>query len=488
VSCLAMFGLGFIDDLKPLGARKKLLGQIVIAAAVCHFGVGIQTFKIPFTGHIIPLGSWGSVLTVLWLVGITNLINLIDGVDGLAAGIAMMLMVLLGYVGHATGNFQLVIAGMGGALLGFLRFNFAPARIYLGDGGAYFLGFLIGVLAIEGAHKGEIMAALSPPLFVLVLPILDTCLAILRRGLRGLPLFRADRRHLHHHLLNTGLSHRKVVLIFYSVTFVFLAMGMAAYWSRGQLVPMLSGLAVLVVLLGAGRFQFSRGWFAVGRIIKTCLNMRQEIEYGICLSRWLALEGSRQRGVENLWQTLVIIADKLGFTSAKLTLVDGERFWTRLAAPTACEGGPVAPMGKSRTQPLRSYRYKLLGGRCGVLELQSPRSEHDDNGDGHSALPPGRQRNWTRPTITDEGLSETLSELLAEGWIKAASNYINGDNRPLRFSASRGSPSTGNLPPTTKASRETQLNLVEGGSDSEVLRAEEQLPGSYPTYWKLKYD
>jgi UDP-GlcNAc:undecaprenyl-phosphate GlcNAc-1-phosphate transferase len=438
VSCLAMFALGFIDDLKPLGARKKLLGQILIASAVCCFGVGIQTFKIPFTSHIIPLGSWGSILTVLWLVGITNLINLIDGVDGLAAGIAFMLMALLGYVGHETGNLELVIAGMGGALIGFLRFNFPPARIYMGDGGAYFLGFQIGVFAIEGSHKGEVMAALAAPLFVLVLPILDTGLAILRRGLRGLPLFRPDRRHLHHHLLDTGMSHRKVVLTFYSVTLVFLAMGIAAYWSRGNLVPVLLGLTVLIVLLGAGRFRFSRRWFAIGRMVENSLNMRREIEYAVCLSRWLALEGGRQRGVENLWETLVIIADKLEFHKVKLTLADGERVWTRFTAPKPCEDGFT----------LRSYRHKLLGGRCGVLELCSPSSEHHFDEAGDSAWQSSRQRNWARPTITDEGLSETLSELLAEGWVKAASNYINGDNRPLHFSDGKTSLATGHLPLT----------------------------------------
>ena len=105
ISSLAMFGLGFWDDLKPLGAKRKLLGQILIAAAVCALGIGIQRFKIPFAGTIIDLGGWGVLLTVLWLVGMTNLINLIDGVDGLAGGICLMLMGLLAYVGHAERQF-----------------------------------------------------------------------------------------------------------------------------------------------------------------------------------------------------------------------------------------------------------------------------------------------------------------------------------------------------------------------------------------------
>jgi UDP-GlcNAc:undecaprenyl-phosphate/decaprenyl-phosphate GlcNAc-1-phosphate transferase len=129
LSSLAMFALGFWDDLKPLGAKRKLLGQIAIALTVCGFGIVIQKFKIPFTSTILDLGGWGVLLTVLWLVGMTNLINLIDGVDGLAGGICLMLMGLLAYVGHDSGGFECLVAGMAGALIGFLWFNFAPARV-----------------------------------------------------------------------------------------------------------------------------------------------------------------------------------------------------------------------------------------------------------------------------------------------------------------------------------------------------------------------
>jgi UDP-GlcNAc:undecaprenyl-phosphate GlcNAc-1-phosphate transferase len=125
----------------------------------------------------------------------TNLINLIDGVDGLAGGICLMLMSLLVFMGGGAGPTSFIAAGMAGALLGFLRFNFPPARIYMGDGGAYFLGFLIGCISITSSQKGTIFAALSAPLFVLALPILDTLLAILRRGLRRRKLVRSDTKH-----------------------------------------------------------------------------------------------------------------------------------------------------------------------------------------------------------------------------------------------------------------------------------------------------
>src|SRR5258707_8021427 len=173
LASLGMFGLGFWDDIWALGAKRKLAGQIILSLIVCSFGIGIQKFKIPFTGMIVDLHGWGILITVLWLVGMTNLINLVDGVDGLAGGICLMLMVLLAYVGHQNGSFELLIAGMAGALLGFLCFNFPPARIYMGDGGAYFLGFQIGLFSIASSQKGTIVAALVAPLFVLALPILD---------------------------------------------------------------------------------------------------------------------------------------------------------------------------------------------------------------------------------------------------------------------------------------------------------------------------
>ena len=420
ISSLAMFVLGFWDDLKPLGAKRKLAGQILIAGAVCLFGIGIQRFKIPFGGTIYELGGWGVLLTILWLVGMTNLINLIDGVDGLAGGICLMLMALLAYVGHQSGSFELLVAGMAGALLGFLWFNFPPARIYLGDGGAYFLGFQIGLFAILSSHKGTVFAALVAPLFVLALPIVDTALAILRRGLRGLPIFRPDRRHIHHHMLDTGFSRRKVVLYLYAVTLIFLAMGFAAFWSRGHLVPVLLGLATLILLLCAGRLHFSRHWFAVGRVVGNSLEMRQEIHYALTLMRWLALEGGRRNTAEELYSDLVFAAERLGYTSVKLTLADGQRVWEQ------ANGG----------QSTRTVVEVLHGGDFGTLELKAPACGIDSD-----------PAPWTQecgrsfcPCVSDERVFEIVSELVAEGWVNAISKFKNGDRTPLRFDAQSSVP------------------------------------------------
>src|ERR1700722_16018742 len=175
---LAMFAMGLWDDFRPLGARRKFFWQLAISSAAYFLGIGIHVISLPFMGPVELELPWSWLVTLLWLVGMTNLINLIDGVDGLAGGIGLMLMLLLAGVGGGTGDVQFIAVGMAGALLGFLCFNFPPARIYMGDGGAYFLGFLIGCLTIANSHKGTVFAALTAPLFVLALPILDTSLAI----------------------------------------------------------------------------------------------------------------------------------------------------------------------------------------------------------------------------------------------------------------------------------------------------------------------
>jgi UDP-GlcNAc:undecaprenyl-phosphate GlcNAc-1-phosphate transferase len=415
ITSLAMFALGLWDDLKPLGAKRKLLGQVIISALVCCFGIGIMTFKIPWSGHIINLGNWGILITIVWLVTMTNLINLIDGVDGLASGICLMLMALLVYVGHQNGAFEFVAAGMAGALLGFLWFNFPPARIYLGDGGAYFLGFQIGFLSLIGSHKGTIIAALLAPLFVLALPIVDTLLAIARRGLHGLPIFRPDRKHIHHRLLDMGFSRRKAVLSLYGVTVVFLLMGFMVFVSRGQLAPALLGISVLLLLLCAGKLNFSREWFAVGRVLGNSLEMRQEIQYALSLTHWLRLEGARAKSLDLLWQDLIFVARRLGFTSIRLTLADGERFWH----------------SPDHFAHEHYWRQSLRSGYAGILELRGP-TQHPEEAQ------PGPVQDQTRSAASrpfDAKLFEILCDLLAEGWLKATRHWQENNRDALRFAS-----------------------------------------------------
>ena len=213
-----------------------------------------------------------------------------------------------------------------------------------------------------------------------------------------------------------GLSRRKVVLYFYAVTLVFLAMGFAAFWSRGHLIPVLLGLATLILLLCAGKLHFSRHWFAVGRVVGNSLEMRQEIHYALTLMRWLALEGGRRNSAEELWSDLVFAAQRLGYSSVKLTLADGQRVWEQA---NGCQAHPFGRSGASR----RTLRN--LGAEGPFL-----RSRH---GPG-----PGRARNARKsfcPCVSDDRVFEIVSELLAEGWVNAISKFKQGDHTPLRFDA-----------------------------------------------------
>jgi UDP-GlcNAc:undecaprenyl-phosphate/decaprenyl-phosphate GlcNAc-1-phosphate transferase len=399
VSSLAVFLLGFWDDLRPLGARKKLIVQILIAAGVCYFGVQIETFKNPFTGEVYNIGAWALPVTIVWLVSMTNMINLVDGIDGLAGGIALMLMALLAYVGM-NGDLTmpfLVASGMCGALLGFLRYNFPPARIYMGDGGAYFLGFLIGILTLVNSQKGTIIAALIAPLFALAFPILDVSVAILRRGLKGLPLFRPDRSHIHHKLIGQGLSRTRALLLLYGLSSVCLLMAFGVFWSQGRWLPILFGLVCLTFLIAGGSFGFSRNWFDLGRTLERTAEMRKESQYALTLARWLELEGDRAKSVEALWVDFTFMAKKMGFTAVTLELEDGRREWKAANDPTV----------KNRLR----CSHEL--GVESVMQVEI-------SGDGDAM---------------SSDLFDHLSELTAEAWLKAAARWQAVNNLSLRFDA-----------------------------------------------------
>jgi UDP-GlcNAc:undecaprenyl-phosphate GlcNAc-1-phosphate transferase len=418
LGCVAMFTVGFWDDAKPLGAQRKLYLQIAIAAGVCASGITVETFKVPFADVTVQLGWLGYIVTVLWLVSLTNLINLVDGVDGLAGGICLMLMALLAYVGHAQCNLHLLAAGMVGALAGFLCFNFPPARIYMGDGGAYFLGFLIGVSTVVSSQKGTVLAALIAPLFVLALPLLDTTLAIIRRGCQGLPIFRPDRRHIHHRLLETGVSQRKVVLGIYGFTAVFLLMGFMAFASKGLWIPNLVGLGALMILLLAGQLNFTREWFAVGRVLGNSLQVRQEIQYALAITNWLMLEGARCPRLDSLWDSLVFAARKLGFNYIRLTLQDGERIWQDAGARA----------------DIPCYRAAVLSGEYGGLELGA-RIRAETPPTTPEAAAPDLVIETDDQGLSDQRAFNIIADLLAEGWVKAARRWCQASRLPLRFDA-----------------------------------------------------
>ena len=429
LGAMLMFGLGLWDDLWQLGAKKKLFGQILISVLICSLGVGVSSLTNPFNGETVELGNWGMLVTVLWLVAMTNLINLIDGIDGLAGGIGLMLMGLLAYVGHQTNSFPVLCCGVVGSLVGFLRYNFPPAKIYMGDGGAYFLGFLIGELTIVSSHKGTVMAALIAPLFVLALPILDVSLAILRRGLKGLPVFRPDRQHIHHRLIEMGLSRRRAVLWMYGFTVFFLVLGFVVYSAEGRWLPVFVGVAVVAVLLAAGRLDFAREWFAVGRVLGNSLNMREEVNYAMAMSRWLSLEGQRVRSVEEFWRAYVFVGERLGFSEVKLELKDGVREWSR------------PKVDEEKYHGFHFARFDFSAGGAGVLELRArvcPACQRDHLENSIQPHGPVCVQSFERHGTTcigDRRVFAVISELYAESWHKASRPLGATKGMALEFSS-----------------------------------------------------
>lgn len=223
------FIVGFADDfIKSRGgdlvAWPKFLGQIVAALLLFAVGVKVQFLSNPFSGGLIYLPPIASVLvTVTWVVGVTNLINFMDGLDGLACGLvniaALTMAVVSSFMGQPTT--LLVSLVLVGVTSGFFRYNFNPARMFMGDAGAYFLGFMLAAVSVEGAFKSATLVGLLIPVLVLGLPIADTIFNVVRRFMSGKPVYVADKGHTHHRLLQAGLSQRQTVLVMYLISICF---------------------------------------------------------------------------------------------------------------------------------------------------------------------------------------------------------------------------------------------------------------------------
>lgn len=227
-------GLGVLDDLRGLRVRVKLLGQIIAAVFICATGHILPSIYLPFIGTIELSPATGLVISIIWVVGIINAFNLIDGLDGLAAGVGLITSLALAVLGAISGNPLIILACvvLAGSLFSFLFFNSHPARIFLGDTGSMFIGYVLAAVTLMGTYKSEAATILLAPMLALSFPIFETLISMIRRFIRGVPIFTADNSHTHHRLLYKGLSERQVVLLLYGVT---LLLAGAAILS--QLIP-----------------------------------------------------------------------------------------------------------------------------------------------------------------------------------------------------------------------------------------------------------
>ena len=247
IGALIIIVVGFLDDMLEITAKAKIVGQLTAAMIVVTWGgLQIEFINLPF-GGVIEFGFLSIPVTIIWIIGITNAINLLDGLDGLAAGVSSIALISLSVMALLMGDMFVVAttAILAASSLGFLIYNFYPAKIFMGDTGSLFLGFMISVLALMG-FKNVTFISLVIPVIILGVPISDTFFTIVRRIRMKQPIMEPDKSHLHHSLLRAGFSHRQSVLIIYGFAALF-AVG-AILFSQAILW---GGLLLLIIMLVA---------------------------------------------------------------------------------------------------------------------------------------------------------------------------------------------------------------------------------------------
>lgn len=251
-ACIFVFAIGFYDDWRPLSWRPRLLGQIAAASAVYAVGYSIDTVGLPW-GPQFSLGIMAPVITVVWVVFFTNAINLIDGRDGVSSGVAILGAVTLAVVAvnadHPT--VALLLVAIAGAGLGVLPFHLPPASVYIGDSGAYLLGFILGALSIRAATGASDAVFIAVPIVALGFPIMDTGLAMVRRMLDGRHPLQGDEDHIHHRLEESGFGPRGLVVVIYTISVLFASGALLMHYVDVVALEaaVLAGTALLVALV-----------------------------------------------------------------------------------------------------------------------------------------------------------------------------------------------------------------------------------------------
>lgn len=246
---------GLYDDKKGLSPKLKFIFQILAAVILIIGGMKIEFVTNPFDSNdaLLILNMLSIPVTIFWVCGITNTINLIDGLDGLASGVSMICAISMFFITYNMGRYDvsLVCALVAGACLGFLPFNFNPAKIFMGDTGALYLGFMLSYISISGFLKQAAILMIFVPVLILGVPVFDTAFAMVRRKLSGKSMVEADKGHLHHRLLKMGLNQRQTVVILYSISAIFglLANLISKFHSS---IALVISIGVIVLILATG--------------------------------------------------------------------------------------------------------------------------------------------------------------------------------------------------------------------------------------------
>jgi len=306
-ACL-IFCLGIYDDLHGAGPYLKFAVQAIAGVMLFAGGMRILDLPVIFGSYSLP---WfvGLPLTVLWVVAVTNAFNLIDGLDGLAAGSALfstLVFFVITLVNHSW-LFSLMSVTLAGAILGFLRFNFNPATIFLGDSGSLFIGFMLSALALAASQKAPTFVAVAIPVVSFGLPILETLLSILRRLMSGRPIFTADREHIHHKLLQMGFSHRQVVIVLYAVSAVFAMLSLFLLWPTGSTVGLVLAVVGTGIWLGVQHLNYLE-FGELRRVAQRTIDQRQIVINNLSVRR--AVEELKVAGDFNQVRGVLVAAFK----------------------------------------------------------------------------------------------------------------------------------------------------------------------------------
>ena len=326
------FGMGLWDDFKGLPPPAKLAIQVVAGLIAFAGGLRIVNLYVPMVGGI-DLGILALPATVLWFLLVMNGINLIDGLDGLAAGVSLFVSIVLLAMCVMTGRHleAMGFAALGGACLGFLRYNFNPATVFMGDCGSYFLGYMLAGLSLMGSIKSQATAALLIPIVALGVPIMDVLWAPVRRFVQGRDIFQADTGHFHHRLVRMGFSHRRAVLVLYGVTvgLGLLAIGIVhARDDRAALILLLMGLGVFFGFRKLGYLEYLAADKVYGWVKDVTDEMGISQERRSFLS--IQMEISQAATPEKAWEKICEGLERLKFDWAEM----------RIERPCAAPGDP----------------------------------------------------------------------------------------------------------------------------------------------------
>ena len=257
LAATVIFGVGLVDDIRPIRARYKLIGQIIAAIIACYSGALFSHIANPLQHTVVALGIWSYPVTIFYLVAFANIINLIDGIDGLAAGITAISAVTLFIIALGKGGFDaaLLAVALVGSCIAFLRYNFFPARIFMGDSGSLLLGFLLGVVSLFGLVRTPALITLAVPVVIAGIPAVDTFAAIIRRLRAHRSIVEADTEHIHHRFLAIGYDQRTTVYILYVLSGLLsvcaLLLMQYSGWIRWAILAvMLLFISILVVKMG----------------------------------------------------------------------------------------------------------------------------------------------------------------------------------------------------------------------------------------------